>query len=435
MPLSNSHYLHHLTEVSKQGKVVLSEDILNENGVLVVKKGAIVDRELTYKVAKHKLRKPIDTSIALTKSLNYQQILDNLMTNLDKLSVLDIAKKSEYFGSLLQAFKALFKYPLVIQKISILVQRMPATYARALSSSALCLGVCKELALPNETTENVFVANMISDVGLLHINPEVVEKRGNYTEQEWKLMQGHVAIAKHFADQVPALSKSVSRGLLEHHERNDGFGYPFGKKGDDISIEGQVLSIIDKVNGLSKKLIHHQSYSWNALLHIMQIPSTAHAAPVHNAMIRLLKKLKFPYQPAFTHSQYLQHAKECLVKRKRLQLWFTEFEKIYVNHAALAEASDEFDAVGLLHKLEHTVHNTGILNNTQHKWLTALCTDMGPQDYIELEEYMLLLNEVEFRCGFVLRQLESHKEAFAKRIGSIELLLTYHEGLCNILYN
>lgn len=433
MDLSNEHYLNHLTEVNKQGKIILTEDVLNQNGVLVIKKGAEVNRELSYKIARHKLANPIDNSIMLSEQLSYQEILGSWTKQLDELSMLETAKSSEHYSAVLHAFNLLFKYPLLLQKLTILQQRLPEIFGKLLASSAMAFGLCKELKMSDEVTHNVFIANMMTDIGLLHINPELVNKKGKYSPQEWKLMQGHVAIAKHFADQITALPKRVSMALLEHHERNDGFGYPFGKKGEQRCIEGQILSMVDMLNGLSRKLIFNQSYSWRALLHVMQMPSTAHAPNVHNAMIRLLKKLDFAYKPAFKHDQYQTLAGKCLQKRKKLTLWFAEFEKIYVNHKQLLEESVEFDALGLLKKLEYTVHNTGLLNEAQHKWLSELSEGITPADYIELEEYVLLLDEIEFRCFFVLRKFISHKEILARRVGSLELLMAYHDGLTNIL--
>jgi HD-GYP domain-containing protein (c-di-GMP phosphodiesterase class II) len=432
MSSSRGHYIDHLTAVNKKNKVVLAEDVLNERGVLVVKKGAEVNKEFALKVAKHKLIKPIEQSVSLSQSIDHEKIKQSCKAHLSKLSISEHAQKNSEFSAVLAFFECLFKYPLVVQKLTVLEERMPRMFGRVLNTSSLVLGMCRELNLSDESIENVFIAHMISDVGLLHIDPNVVNKKGKYTADEWRLMQGHVAIAKHFADQVPSLSPIVSRALLEHHEREDGLGYPFGKKGDKLCIEGQILSIVDSVSGLSTKLVHKQSYSWNAILHIMQMPGTEHKIEVQNAMIRLLRRLQFPHEPAYKHAQYKLLAKQCAAQRKRLRLWFLEFEKIFANHQGILTSND-FDAVALHKTLENTIHETGILNDTQHDWLVDLEQNIQPEDYIELEEYILLLDEVKFRCFFVLRTFIGHEDELAKRVGSRELLISYFMGLNKIL--
>jgi hypothetical protein len=80
MESSQQHYVSHLTEVSKNNKVILMEDVFNERGVLVVKKGIEVDKYFAQKIAKHKLFKPIDRSISLTSILNQRTLFEFLRT-------------------------------------------------------------------------------------------------------------------------------------------------------------------------------------------------------------------------------------------------------------------------------------------------------------------------------------------------------------------
>jgi HD-GYP domain-containing protein (c-di-GMP phosphodiesterase class II) len=433
MELSGNDYLTHLAAVNADNKVVLSEEIFNNNGVLVVKKGVEVNRDLIFKVAKHKLAKPIDESITLSDVLTHEKILHTLEQRLESLGVLALVKDTVYFQEVSLAFKQLDQYPQVLQKVSILESRMPEVFGRSLTTSGMALALCRELKLPNETVQTVFLANMMADIGLLHISPAIVSKEGAFTPDERKMMQGHVAIAKHFADSVPNLPNQVGRALLEHHERMDGFGYPFGKQNEELCVEGQVIAIVDKVNGLVQKLINGNSYSWSAILHVMQIPSTAHSPEIHKAMIRLLRNFSLPYAPAFSPERYPNMVIRCMKKRKKLQLWFMEFAKVFVNHKALLTDNENFKPLALLSKLQSTIDNTGLLNDAQHTWLSALYKQTTPTDYADLEEFALLLDEVEYRCVFVMGKMEAAKVELAKRFGGLDLLTTYYQGLNKIL--
>jgi hypothetical protein len=62
--------LSHLTEVNKSNTIILTEDVFNDRGVLVVKKGGEVNKIFAQKIAKHKLLKHTDHSISLTSTLN-----------------------------------------------------------------------------------------------------------------------------------------------------------------------------------------------------------------------------------------------------------------------------------------------------------------------------------------------------------------------------
>lgn len=436
MENSEKNYLVHLTEVNKTNAVMVAEDIFNQKGVLVAKKGLEVNRAFAFKVAKHKLFKPLEHSVALSNALNYEKVLDIYKTRIQLLKLTDAIESYVYFEQVLSIFKSLIKYPLIVQKLTVLSERMPDVFGRCLVTSALAFAVSVELGLSEESIEHVFLANIISDVGLLHIDPKVVNKKGVYNIDELKMMQGHVVIAKHFADAVPLLPKRVGRAVLEHHERVDGFGYPFAKTAQDLCEEGQVISIVDKASGLFQKLIKNGSYSWHAIIAIMQVPSTAHSAKMQGAMMRVLRNVAFEYKQAFDEEQYWQVATQSNKKRQRLHLWFSKFEQIYIDHRHLLADSNDgkgFQPLALLEQARYTVIDSGILSDSQNDWINDLPKKLTAQDCRDLEEFGLVLGEVEYQCFFILQKFVAAQEELAKRFGSLDLPELYYEGLMSIL--
>lgn len=348
MEVSNQHYLNHLAEINCDNKVILSEDIYNSNGVLVVKKGVEVDRELAFKVAKHKLSKPLDLSISLTHALGVNQILELYQRALQRLGLYEFIHNSGSFDEVEKAFKALAQYPMIMQKLSVFENRLPSVFARSMTSAGLVIGLCKELGLSPQATENAFIANILCDVGLLHIDPDIVNKQGAYSPEEWRMMQGHVAIAKHFADQVASLPPQVGRALLEHHERADGLGYPFAKRHGQLCVEGQVVAIVDKICALAQKLVQEGNYCWQSVIFVMHVPSTAFFEEVQNAALRLLKKLSLPFIPAYRHAQYRSMLDKCIERRASLQHWFADFMLLVSEHKADLAISEPFNPLELV---------------------------------------------------------------------------------------
>lgn len=433
MEPSQEYYVDHLTKVSANNKIILTEDVFNHRGVLVVKKGAAVDRNFAQKIAKHKLSKPLDNSIALSSTLNHRTSFEFFISRLDDMKLSDIIRHNGMYNDALEAFHLLTRYVLVAQKLTVLAERMPDVFARSLLTAVMALGLCKELKLSPQMTEDVFLANVISDVGLLHINPIIVNKTGQYTPEEWKMMQGHVVIAKHFTDMVPDLPKAVGRAVLEHHERPDGSGYPFSKKASKLGVEGQILAMVDKVSGIYRKLVKDGPHCWTSVIAVMQLPSTADVAIVHNGVMRLLKGFPVKYEAAFSEVEFRGLVKTCIEKRERLDLWFKEFARIYVDHKALLSDSATFKPLALLHRLEHTVTESGVLSEDQHTWLIKLPVELAESDFLDIEEFALVLDEVEYQCFLVMRKLVSAKDELNKRFKGEELPNLYYQGLMNIL--
>jgi HD-GYP domain-containing protein (c-di-GMP phosphodiesterase class II) len=433
MELSQQHYLGHLTEVSKNNKVILVDDVFNERGMLVVKKGVEVDKIFAKKIAKHKLLKPLDHSISLTFTLNQRTSFEIFTQRLNDMQLSDIVRHNGMYQYAIDSFHLLTQYPLVTQKLTVLAERMPDVFARSLLTSVIAISLCKELKLSKKTAENVFLANIISDVGLLHIDPLIVNKEGQYTQCEWKMMQGHVVIAKHFADMVPNLSRTVGLAILEHHERADGFGYPFSKHAEQLGIEGQILAMVDKVSAIYRKLVKNGPHSWTSVIAVVQLPSTAHPKVVHKGIMRLLNGFSVEYIAAFSELEFKLLVVLCIEKRERLNLWFKEFARIYVDHKDLMKDSENFKPLALLHQLEYTVIDSGVLSQAQHTWLSRLEIKLSKIDFVDIEEFALLLDEVEYQSLFVMRKLVASKDELEKRFNGHELPSLYYQGLMNIL--
>ncbi len=430
---SAKHYVEHLAEVNKTNKVILAEDIFNQRGVLVVKKGSEVDLEFAKKIAKHKLVKSLDNSISLTNLLKQKDISNTLTLYLHELYLFDFAQSNGLYQETILLFSLLDNYPEIMQKLTILSERLPHVFGRTLVMSVFTTGLCNELNQTHKTKENVFLACLISEVGMLHIDPLLIDKRDYYNPDELKMLQGHVVIAKHFTDMVQSLPSIVGRAVLEHHERADGFGYPLKKTLPKLCIEGQILAMVDKVSVIARKLRREGHYSLTSVIAALQVPSTQNCQELHNAMLRLIKFYPFKYKSSFSQSEFKDLVVECIEKRSRLNLWFQEYSRIYVDHEALLQDSDAFKPLSLLNKLDFIITTSGILNDAQHEWLEAMTVNLDPLNFVELEELYFALDEIEDQCFFVMKKLVEHKEDVIELFNDEELPNMYYEGLSQIL--
>jgi HD-GYP domain-containing protein (c-di-GMP phosphodiesterase class II) len=88
------------------------------------------------------------------------------------------------------------------------------------------------------------LGGLLHDVGKIGIKDEILNKPAALNYQEYSIMKSHVKIGSHILEPITAL-KGVHDGVLYHHERWDGLGYPHGLKGVEIPIIGRIVSIVD----------------------------------------------------------------------------------------------------------------------------------------------------------------------------------------------
>jgi response regulator RpfG family c-di-GMP phosphodiesterase len=90
----------------------------------------------------------------------------------------------------------------------------------------------------------------LHDVGKLRIPDSILLKPGGLTEEERRIMQGHVRIGYDLVKRIPFLADAAEI-ILTHHERYDGSGYPRGLKGTDIPLSARIFTVADNLDAMT----------------------------------------------------------------------------------------------------------------------------------------------------------------------------------------
>jgi HD-GYP domain-containing protein (c-di-GMP phosphodiesterase class II) len=111
------------------------------------------------------------------------------------------------------------------------------------------------LGLPRETVEHYRISGLVHDVGKIGVPDAVLCKSGRLTDQEFAQIKCHPGIGFGILKGVPILA-AVLPGVLHHHERWDGRGYPHSLAGEAISPMARVVGLADAFDAMSS----HRSY-------------------------------------------------------------------------------------------------------------------------------------------------------------------------------
>jgi len=85
---------------------------------------------------------------------------------------------------------------------------------------------------------------LLHDIGKIGISDDILNKQGELTAKEWEVIKMHPQLGATIVNHVPQLVPCLP-GILHHHERYDGSGYPKGLKGEKIPLEARILAIAD----------------------------------------------------------------------------------------------------------------------------------------------------------------------------------------------
>ncbi len=108
--------------------------------------------------------------------------------------------------------------------------------------------------------ERVYFAGLMHDVGKIGIDDAVLRKAGRLTEEEFAQIRRHPEIGYRILEGVPQI-RDILPGVLYHHEKFDGRGYPEGLAAERIPLLGRILCIADSFDAMTSSRTYRTAMS------------------------------------------------------------------------------------------------------------------------------------------------------------------------------
>jgi HD-GYP domain-containing protein (c-di-GMP phosphodiesterase class II) len=119
-------------------------------------------------------------------------------------------------------------------------------YDSAIKTSVHLLAFGRHLGLPRKELTILGLGGLLMDIGKLRLPKEIQHKRNmSLTPDERKLMKRHIAFGEEIIAQLSDAPEEVIKILLQHHERENGNGYPFGLYANQLHAYARMAAIVD----------------------------------------------------------------------------------------------------------------------------------------------------------------------------------------------
>jgi len=122
--------------------------------------------------------------------------------------------------------------------------RDPYTYGHSRKVNTYAVALAEAIGLSPDEVSRVSIAALLHDIGKIGVPDKVLNKKEKLSEEDWEAIKAHPRLGANIVGNIPNLVPCLS-GILYHHERWDGGGYPEGLKGEEIPIEARILCIAD----------------------------------------------------------------------------------------------------------------------------------------------------------------------------------------------
>ena len=156
-----------------------------------------------------------------------------------------------------------------------------AIYGHSLQVSVYLVALGRHLGLPKEDLARLATLGLFLDLGKTKVPHELLSRPGPLSPEEFEVVKQHVSHGMGLISRVPDLHPSILEGIAQHHERDDGSGYPGGLRAEGISLYGRMSGIVDTFVAMTNPRPHAAAITaYDALRRLSELGGSLFHAPL-----------------------------------------------------------------------------------------------------------------------------------------------------------
>jgi len=359
--------------------------------------------------------------ISTPETLNY---FNTLTVKYSDMKVIHASMEAEsFFAPVLKAAMT----PFLLDRLSIFAEQYPTAYSQHIFCGWLTALIARDMKMDGKTATKIVRAALSRDFGLLYLPQNLLDDKITFTSADWNAMRTHSIIGEIIVRDIGELGELESRAILEHHERQDGMGYPKGLKGKDISIAGQILAAVDTVGAIRFKKFENSGRNLRDVYGFIQMNEEAFSPIVIKSLFKILSQTgieKSMVNPFKTVEQLISHL---YVRASAMGGALRMLDKLMEVLLFFESGPKRNELIKVTGRVLKIIHQSGVLDEKMIKWLNGLDVKYDPKQTSleELSELELLQNELYFHLKRVSDLLQSfHDLEMKKGTPSAQIVVT-----------
>ena len=153
---------------------------------------------------------------------------------------------------------------LMLQALITTLQRRDAeTYEHSRRVARFSLRLALELSLDRVEMESLALGALLHDIGKIRVPDAILHKPGKLTPKEWLRMRNHPLYGQQILSGIEFL-EGASRVVVQHHEKWDGSGYPWGLAGKEIDRNARIFAVTDAFDAMTSDRVYRAGLTYEA---------------------------------------------------------------------------------------------------------------------------------------------------------------------------
>jgi HD-GYP domain-containing protein (c-di-GMP phosphodiesterase class II) len=136
--------------------------------------------------------------------------------------------------------------------------------------AALAVEVGEQLGLSPARLRSLAIGGLLHDIGKLSLPSAILQKPGPLDDDEYEVVKLHPGRGEELLRELGGFEESVTRLVLDHHERLDGTGYPRRLRADDLDLSTRILAVCDVYDALVSERVYRPAWPQERALGLLR---------------------------------------------------------------------------------------------------------------------------------------------------------------------
>ncbi|WP_369019293.1 HD-GYP domain-containing protein [Thermatribacter velox] len=248
--------------------------VFREDGSILLNKGVVLTEnyirrlfELGFESVfiEHELFEDIkvEEPVTLETKRKVQRILHESVKKLQRGELNSYQKIQSVIQELIEE---VLDYPGVIFYLVQLGSKSDALFVHSVNVTVISLMIGKFQNLSHLQLKKLALGTLLHDVGKIRFPPEIFYKEGPLSEEERKIIRMHPVWSREIIQKHAEYDFLASVIALQHHERMNGSGYPYGLAGEEIHLLSRICACADVYDALTVDRPYRKRFSYSEAL-------------------------------------------------------------------------------------------------------------------------------------------------------------------------
>ncbi len=250
--------------------MTIGKPIVGVNGRVILGEGIILSQRIIDQLANwgiHKLdiQELNQTVTAHVQELEYyaQRTKDNYENSLDSLKTyfeqtrrykkISVASMRELSS---KSIEEMVSTPSIISFLLMMERKDDYTFHHSLNVAILSGVLGKWLGVGGQDLKDLIFAGLLHDTGKTLVDIDILNKPDKLSKKEFEIMRYHPILGYELLRESLELPEAVRLGVLQHHERMDGSGYPLNLAGGQIHYFAKIIAIVDIYDAMTSDRVY-----------------------------------------------------------------------------------------------------------------------------------------------------------------------------------